>query len=69
MDMMRERTLDAYRVQEEMMTRKDALEFNKVPYLYNTAHQQYNTMEPQYNTTQPHYNPAQYNQLRQYNEP
>jgi hypothetical protein len=37
MDLMGERTLDAYRVQEEMMTGQDAQHFNQVPSPYNTA--------------------------------
>jgi hypothetical protein len=49
MDLMRERTSDTYRVQEEMMTGKVAPQFNQVPPPYNTAQQQYNTVQPQYN--------------------
>jgi hypothetical protein len=56
MDLMREITLDAYRVQEEMMIAQFAPQFNQVPALYNTAQQQYNTVHQQYNTTQPQYN-------------
>jgi hypothetical protein len=39
MYLMRERTSDAYRVQEEMMTGKDAPWFNQVPSPYNTVQQ------------------------------
>jgi hypothetical protein len=74
MDLMRERTSYAYRVQEEMMIGKCASQFNQVPTPYNTTQQQYNTAqqpynttEPQYNTTQPHFNTAQYNRVPQYN--
>jgi hypothetical protein len=76
MDLMRERTSDAYRVQEEMMTGQATPQFNQVPAPYNTVQQQYNTAQqpyntaqPQYNTTQPQYNTAQYNQAPQYNAP
>jgi hypothetical protein len=65
MELMRERTSDAYRVQAEMMTGQATPQFNQVPAPYNTAQQQYNTVQqpyntaqPQYNTTQPQYNTA-----------
>jgi hypothetical protein len=38
MELMRERTSDTYRVQEEMMTGKVAPQFNQVPAPYNTVH-------------------------------
>jgi hypothetical protein len=69
MELMRERTSDTYRVQEEMMTGKVAPHFNQVPPPYNTVQQQYNTVQPQYNNVQPQYNPVQYNQVPQYNAP
>jgi hypothetical protein len=76
MELMRERTSDAYRVQAEMMTGQAAPQFNPVPAPYNTVQQQYNTaqqpynnVQPQYNATQPQYNTAQYNQAPQYNAP
>jgi hypothetical protein len=76
MELMRERTSDAYRVQAEMMTGQATPQFNQVPAPYNTAQQQYNTAQqpyntaqPQYNTTQPQYNTTQYNQAPQYNAP
>jgi hypothetical protein len=50
---MRERTLDTYRVQAEMMKGKFVLHFNQVPTPYNTAPQQYNIVQPQYNTMEP----------------
>jgi hypothetical protein len=53
LELMRERTSDTYRMQEEMMTGQDALQFNNV--------------QPQFNLTQPQYNTAQYNQIPQYN--
>jgi alpha-acetolactate decarboxylase len=53
MELMRERTSDAYRVQEEMMTGQVAPQFNQVPYPYNTSQQQYNTTQQPYNTVQP----------------
>jgi hypothetical protein len=37
MELMRERTSDTYRVQEEMMTGQDAPQFNQVPPPYNNA--------------------------------
>jgi hypothetical protein len=37
MELMRERTLDAYRVQAKMMTGQAVPEFNLVPTPYNTA--------------------------------
>jgi hypothetical protein len=46
MDLMRERNLDTYRVQENMMTGKYAAQFNQVPPPYNNAQQQYNIVEP-----------------------
>jgi hypothetical protein len=45
MELMRERTLDAYRVQAEMMTRQAAPQFNQAPSPYNTAQPQYNTAQ------------------------
>jgi hypothetical protein len=76
MDLMRERTSDAYRVQAEMMIGQAKPQFNQVPTSYKTAQQhynivqqQYNTVQPQYNTAQPHYNPSQYKQAPQYNAP
>jgi hypothetical protein len=42
MELMRERTSDTYRVQEEMMTGQVAPQFNQVPPPYNNAQQQYN---------------------------
>jgi hypothetical protein len=44
MDLMKEKTSYNYRVQEEMMTRQDAPQFNQVPLPYNNAQQQYNIM-------------------------
>jgi hypothetical protein len=67
MELMRERTLETYRVQVEMMIGQDAPDFNQVPTPYNTTTQQYNTAHPQYNIMHPQYNPAQYNQVPQYN--
>jgi alpha-acetolactate decarboxylase len=74
MELMRERTSDAYRVQAEMMTGQATPQFNQVPAPYNTVQQQYNTAQqpynntqPQYNPTQPQYNTVQYNQAPQYN--
>jgi hypothetical protein len=58
MELMRERTSDTYRVQEEMMTGQDAPQFNQVPPPYNNAQQQYNNVQPQYNNAQPQYNPC-----------
>jgi hypothetical protein len=60
MDLMRERTSYAYKVQAEMMIEKVAPQFNQVPSLYNI-------MQQQYNIVQPHYNHMQYNQAPQYN--
>ena len=45
MDLMRERKSYLYRVQVEMMTGKDAPQFNQVPSPYNTVQQKYNTMK------------------------
>jgi hypothetical protein len=56
---MRERTSDAYIVQEKMMTGKAAPRFNQVPAPYNTAQQHYNTMQQPYNTAQKPYNTTQ----------
>jgi hypothetical protein len=42
MDLMRERTLDTYRVQAKLMIGQAALQFNQAPPQYNTASQQYN---------------------------
>jgi hypothetical protein len=61
MELLRERTPDTYKVQVEMMTMKDAPEFNQIRTPYKTM--------PQYNTTQPQHNPTQYNQVPQYNAP
>jgi len=47
MDLIRERTSDTYRVQAEMMTGKDALQFNQAPPQYNIVPQQYNNVQPQ----------------------
>jgi hypothetical protein len=76
MDLMQERTSDAYRVQEEMMIGKATPQFNQVPAPYNTVQQQYNIAQqpynivhPQYNTTQPQYNTPQYNHAPRYNAP
>jgi hypothetical protein len=46
MDLMRERTSDAYRVQLEMMTGQVAPQFNQVPDLYNTVPKKYNIVQP-----------------------
>jgi hypothetical protein len=43
MDLMRERTSDAYRVKEEMMIRQATPQYNQVPAPHNTAQQKYNT--------------------------
>jgi hypothetical protein len=63
MDLMREITSHAYRVQEEMMTGQATPQFNEVSAPYNTmqqhsntSQQQYNIVQPQYNTVHPHYN-------------
>jgi hypothetical protein len=76
MELMREITSDAYRVQAEMMTQKEMPQFNQAPAPYNTAQQQfniaqqpYNNAQPLYNPTQPQYNTAQYNHAPQYNVP
>jgi hypothetical protein len=61
MELMRERTSYAYRVQDEMMTGQVVPQFNQVPAPYNTAQQQYNTTQKPYNAPQPHYNIVQYN--------
>jgi len=60
MDLMRERMLDTYKVQDELMKGKDAPQFNQAPL-------QYNIVPHQYNTTHPRYNHVQYNQVPQYN--
>jgi hypothetical protein len=62
LELMRERTSDTYRVQAEMMTGKDAPQFNQVPPPFNPT-------QAQYNNAQPQYNPTQYNQVPQYNAP
>jgi hypothetical protein len=76
MELMWERTSDAYRVWAEMMTGQAAPQFtqslspyNTMQQQYNIASQQYNNAQPQYNLTQPQYNTAQYNQGPQYNTP
>jgi hypothetical protein len=53
MELIHERTFDAYRVQVEMMMGKSAPQFNPVPIPYNTAQQQYNTTQQPYNNAQP----------------
>jgi hypothetical protein len=65
MELMRERTSDAYGVQAEMMTGKATPQFNQgtTPYntgkrQYNTTQQPYNNAQPQYIMTQPQYNTA-----------
>jgi hypothetical protein len=64
MELMRERTSDAYRVQAEMMTGQETPQFNQAPAPYNTAQQQYNTAQQPYNnvqaTVQPDTTPVQY---------
>jgi hypothetical protein len=76
MEMMWERTSDAYRVQVKMMTGQVVPQFNQAPTPYNTAQQQYNTTQQPYNNVQQHYNPSepqynttQYRQAPQYNAP
>jgi hypothetical protein len=59
MELMRERTSNAYRVQVEMMNGKATSPFNQPLPPYNTAQQQYNTMQQPYNNAQPQYNLAQ----------
>jgi hypothetical protein len=58
MDWMRERTLDTYKVQDEMMIGKFSPQFNQVPPPYNNVQQQYNTTQNQYKNVQPQYNPT-----------
>jgi alpha-acetolactate decarboxylase len=64
LNLMREITSYAYRVQEEMMTDKVAPQFNQVTTSYNIVQQQYNTRKPQYNTTQPHYNHTHHEEIK-----
>jgi hypothetical protein len=52
MELMRERTSDAYRVEAKMMTGKAGPKFNQVPSPYNIAQQQYNTVQQPYNNAQ-----------------
>jgi hypothetical protein len=61
MDLLRERTSDAYKVQVEMMTGKATPLFNQVLAPYNIAQQHYNNAQKPYNISQPHYNTTQYN--------
>ena len=63
MELMRERTSNTYRVQEEMMTGKYTPHFNQAPPPYNNAQQQYNNAQPQYNNTQIQYNLTHYRQV------
>jgi hypothetical protein len=51
MELMREKTLDTYRVKAKMMTGQVASHFNQVSAPYNTEKPWYNTMQPQYNPT------------------
>jgi hypothetical protein len=46
MELMRERTLDTYRVQEEMMTRQVTPQFSQVPPPYNNVQPWYNNAQP-----------------------
>jgi hypothetical protein len=59
MELMRERTSDAYRIQAEMMTGQEAPQFTQAPAPYNTTQQHYNTVPQLYNNVQPQYHPTQ----------
>jgi hypothetical protein len=60
MELMQERTSNAYRVQAKMMTGQVVPKFNQAPTPYKNAQLQYNLAQIQYNT-------MQYNQEPQYN--
>jgi hypothetical protein len=49
LELMRERNLDTYIVQEEMMTSKDTPQFNNMQPQFNPAQPQYNNVQPQCN--------------------